>query len=311
MVRTVIPFRSAPRDVEADAFVADRLKEEAGETGVTPADHGQVAEVWDALGQLDSADFEPGAARAEAGAQMNRRAWMIGGTLAAGVAIGGVFLWRQQPVIHETGVGERRTIRLSDGTEATLNTDSRIIARVNGDRREVVVEQGEVFFDVAHLDGAAFNVFSHEARIHVTGTRFNVRRHSSFTDVDLLEGSVDIGARSAVDAKGLSLAAGQAIRIDIHGQPTAPLSPARAAYIEDWRQGRISFDHTRLSEAVAEMNRYSQTPLVLDDQELGNLLIDGVFEAGDTAAFARALRDLRGVHIRREGPYWRLSSGTA
>ena len=310
MVRTVSPFRPAPRDAEADAFVADRLKEETGGTASVRAEQGQIVDVWDALGQLDVADFEQDRARIEPGVRMNRRAWMVGGTLAAGVAMGGVFLWRQQPVIHETAVGERRTIRLPDGSEVTLNTATRIAARVDGDRRDVVLEQGEAFFDVAHLDGAAFNVFINEARVHVTGTRFNIRRHAGFAEIDLLEGSVVIGRKDDVDGKRLRLTADQAIRFDRKGQPVAPATPARASYVEDWRQGRVSFYRTPLREAVGEMNRYSQTPIVLDDEAVGNLSVDGVFETGDTVAFAKALRDLRGIRIRQGAQAWHLASPT-
>ena len=44
-----------------------------------------------------------------------------------------------------------------------------------------------------HRDDAPFDVLSHAARIRVTGTRFNVYRHATFTDVDLLQGGVGAG----------------------------------------------------------------------------------------------------------------------
>lgn len=298
MVRTVIPFRRPDRDAEADAFVADRLREEQGQDA--RAAHGQIGEVWDALGQLDAADF----AVVERPA-LSRRGLIVGGTLAAGFALGGVMLWRQRPIIHETAVGERRTVALPDGSHVTLNTGTRLAAHFSGDRREVVLETGEALFEVAHLGGAPFDVLSQDGRIRVTGTRFNVYRQAAFTQVDLLEGGVTVGP--AADAQAaVRLAPGQGVRMAASGKP-GPILAAQAGRIDDWNNGRITFDGASLSEAVAEMNRYSATPLRILKPSLGRLPIDGVFEAGDTAAFARAVGRLHGVAVRTDGKAWTLS----
>lgn len=298
MVRTVIPFRRPPRDAEADAFVADRLREEQGQDA--RAQQGQVGDVWDALGQLDAADFAVDERPA-----YNRRGLIVGGALAAGFALGGVLLWRQQPVIHETAVGERRTVALPDGSRVTLNTATRLAARFDGDHREVVLETGEALFEVAHRDGAPFDVLSQDGRIRVTGTRFNVYRQTSFTQVDLLEGGVTAGPAKGAGAS-VQLRPGQAVRLSPSGRPGA-ISVAQAARIDDWNHGRISFDGASLSEAAAEMNRYSNTPLRILTPSLNRLRIDGVFEAGDTAAFARAVGRLHGVAARTDGRTWTLS----
>lgn len=307
MVRTVIPFRPAARDAEADAFVAERLRQEQGETAAPGAERGEIADVWDALGQMEADDFAALDTRAATGRVVNRRAWIAGGTLAAGLALGGVFLWPQQPVIHETDVGERRTIALPDGSRVTLNTASRIEVVFAGRRRQVVLAAGEAFFAVQRqADQAPFDVFSHQARIRVTGTRFNVYRRSESTEVDLLEGGVLVGPAEHKAGGALKLAAGQAVRVSATGRPGA-ITSARAGRVEDWQRGRVSFEHTPLSAAVTEMNRYSRFPIVLDDPALETLQVDGVFEAGDTSAFAKALHGLHGVSVRRAGAAWRLS----
>ncbi len=298
MVRTVIPFGRPARDTEADAFVADRLREEHGEDART--EQGQIGEVWDALGQLDAADFALDERPA-----VNRRGLIVGGALAAGFALGGVLLWRGQPVIHETAVGERRTIALPDGSRVTLNTATRLATRFNGDRREVVLEAGEALFEVAHQGGAPFDVLSQDGRIRVTGTRFNVYRQAAFTQIDLLEGGVTAGPAKGADAS-VHLRPGQAVRLSTAGQP-GPIFVAQAGRIDDWNHGRISFDGASLNEAVAEMNRYSRTPLRVLNPSLNRLPIDGVFEAGDTAAFARAVGRLHGVAARTDGKSWTLS----
>jgi transmembrane sensor len=316
MVRTVIPLRPPMRpsvrppvhDDEADAFVAARLAEERGEV-VDPRAASEIDDVWDAIGQLDASDFALEEVKKRPA--VSRRAWLVGGTLAAGVAFGGVFLWRAQPVVHETGIGERRTVALPDGSQVTLNTASRIEVRFGGGRREVVLAAGEAFFSVQRqADHAPFDVFSHAAQIRVTGTRFNLYRHADSTDVDLLEGGVTVGPTNGQTNTAVRLAPGQAVRVSASGRP-GRITSARIGRIEDWRRGLISFDRTPLRLAVAEMNRYSRAPIRLDDAALGQLRIDGVFETGDTAAFARALHSLYDVAVRQDGEAWRLSSSSS
>lgn len=303
MVRTVIPFRRPPRDAEADAFVADRLREEQG--APTRGDHGQVGDVWDALGQLDASDFAADAPSVLARPAPSRRGLIAGGALAASFALCGALLWRQQPVIHETAIGERRTVALPDGSRVTLNTATRLAVRFGAERREVMLEAGEALFEVAHRDGAPFDVLSQDSRIRVTGTRFNVYRQAAFTQVDLLEGGVTAGPAKGADAS-VQLRPGQAVRLSTQGRP-GQIFTAQAGRIEDWNLGRIAFDGASLGEAVSEMNRYSRTPLRILDSSLNRLPIDGVFEAGDTAAFARAVGRLHGVVVRTDGKTWTLS----
>lgn len=305
MVRAVIPFRRPPRDDEAEAFVADRLREEQGQPISPHAGHGQIGEVWDALGQLDAADFGLDDRKSDNGL-LNRRGLIAGGAIAAGFAIGGVLLWNQRPVAYQTAVGERRTITLPDGSRVTLNTNTRLAARFGGGRREVVLEAGEALFAVVHRDGAPFDVLSQGGRVRVTGTRFNVYRQANVTQVDLLEGGVTAGPAEDGSKAAVQLAPGQAVRLSPSGRP-GPIFVAQAARIDDWNNGRISFVGASLTEAVAEMNRYSRTPLRIATPSLGRLQVDGVFEAGDTAAFARAVGRLHKVSVRTDGRSWTLS----
>ncbi|MEH0196546.1 FecR domain-containing protein [Caulobacter sp. CCNWLY153] len=305
MVRAVIPFNRPRRDDEADAFVADRLREEQGQPISPRAGQDQVGEVWDALGQLDAADFGLDDRKTNS-SLVSRRGLIAGGALAAGFVVGGVLLWNRRPVAYETAVGERRTIALPDGSRITLNTATRLVTRFEGDRREVVLKAGEALFAVAHRDGVPFDVLSQGGRIRVTGTRFNVYRQAGFTQVDLLEGGVTVGPAEGGSEASVRLAPGQGVRLSPSGRP-GPILVAQAARIDDWNHGRISFVGASLADAVAEMNRYSQKPLHIATPSLGRLQVDGVFEAGDTAAFARAVGRLHNVSVRTDGRSWTLS----
>jgi transmembrane sensor len=56
-----------------------------------------------------------------------------------------------------------------------------------------------------------------------------------------------------------------------------------------WTKGRLVFLHDPLSEAVAEVNRYSTKKLTFKDGEIPDRQIVGVFSAGDIDGFVKAL----------------------
>jgi transmembrane sensor len=56
-----------------------------------------------------------------------------------------------------------------------------------------------------------------------------------------------------------------------------------------------------LVAAVAEMNRYSPIKLVIEQPEAATLLISGLFQAGDSASFARAVAATYGLTAVNKG----------
>jgi len=70
-----------------------------------------------------------------------------------------------------------------------------------------------------------------------------------------------------------------------------------------WRRNEAVFDDVPLSDAVAEMNRYSRQRIVLvSDESFNRLRISGLFRTGDNVAFARAVAAVHGlvVHDRQD-----------
>lgn len=305
MVRTVIPFQgkgTPPQNAEALRLVEAMTDAEEGTANATGTTgdawtQRELEAVWDAVGLLDAADFaEP---------RPQRDWWPLAAGMAAAIVLGlGVWFFAQRPVVYETKVGQRQAVVLADGSRVTLNTGSRI--EVHG--RKVDLMRGEALFEVAHKpDARPFDVHTDLAQVRVTGTRFTVRRAETGTDVNLIEGHVEVrGQKSA--AQVVILEAGQAVAVDRAGH-LGPVHPADTAGVSDWLQGRLTFSGTPLKEAVAEMNRYSDRKLIVADARLAALRIDGEFEAGNTEALAQALHALYGVDTQASEDGIRLRSG--
>ena len=92
----------------------------------------------------------------------------------------------------------------------------------------------------------------------------------------------------------------------------APLNPTNIGQDEvvrqlAWRDGLLMFDGEALSEAAAQVNRYSATPVVIDDPALGSERFVGVFRLGDSRAFARAVAATYNARLSEESGGLHLS----
>lgn len=210
----------------------------------------------------------------------------------------GVAAWMAGETRYATDVGERLDIVLADGTALTLNTDSRLAVRYRGDRREVRMEQGQAYFDVAHDPSRPFSVDGGGRRVTALGTRFEVRVDPHAFSTTLLEGSVVVDPlKTAVDAapgrvvlepgETLTVRPGRKTVVAVHARTAAPA----------WRDGMVEFDDEPLIVVVAELNRYSRHPIRLRDKRLNALSVSGVFKAGRPEGFMEALSALHPVRI--------------
>jgi transmembrane sensor len=68
-----------------------------------------------------------------------------------------------------------------------------------------------------------------------------------------------------------------------------------------WRRGQVVLDDTPLQVAAAEMNRYNQVKVVVQEPEAAALSINGLFQAGDSSHFANAVAQAYGLNVVRRG----------
>jgi transmembrane sensor len=236
--------------------------------------------------------------------------WYVPAGIAASIALalGGTYLYRPellQPAAEQvvgdsyaTRVGSRKVIALSDGSKVELNTASRVRTAVLSKRREVWLDEGEAFFEVAHKNGQLFIVHAGNRQITVLGTKFSVRRDDNKVTVAVLEGRVRVDEIEQGQAVRSSVIVGGDIAI-ARGPATLVASRSEQK-VEDalaWRQGMLSFDQSNLGEIAAEFNRYNARKLVVVDPQAASLRIGGMFPSNDPGAFVRLLRDAYGLQV--------------
>ncbi|ROU04523.1 FecR family protein [Lysobacter enzymogenes] len=256
----------------------------------------EAERVHQAAAQLAGDEMLQAAARIawrQSGRESARSRWWVPTTMVASLLVATVVGvgWLRSPapvdsVRYVTQVGEQRSLRLADGTQVMLDTDSVILARFGDERREVEVDRGRVQFQVAADPARPFSVKAGTGTIRDIGTTFQVSKNGSEVNVGLIEGAVVIS--NGLAQAGSALRPGQQLSYDHSGRMTPP-EPLDLSVAQSWPGGDLVFKNRRLDALLAEMNRYSATKLRLADPNLGKITVSGVFHIGDQAALLEAL----------------------
>ena len=169
---------------------------------------------------------------------------------------------------------------LSDGTKVWLNAATVLSYPTSFDAgvREVVLEEGEAFFEVTKKAGQPFivtissaspiprsslpggNGGNNNPRIEVLGTQFNVKAYKKEPiTTSLVEGSVRIiqGHQQQVLTPGR-----QAV---IDNQGTLRIANANLKDVTAWKNKYFSYTNTRLSEIMAAVQRWYNVEVSYSD----------------------------------------------
>ncbi len=201
---------------------------------------------------------------------------------------------------YATSVGARRDIRLIDGSIVSLDTDSIVEAAFTSERRDLRLLQGQAYFRVAKDPRRPFRVAAGRQEIIATGTQFDVRLDPGLFSVVLVEGHVRVSTlRNGVAPVVRGLQPGQALVADSAGQRIVAVDKGSAT---SWLQGQVVFRDEPIGAAVAEMNRYRTTALVVEDPRVAQLRVSGVFDTRHPENFLAAVTALYPIDAQVRSP---------
>ncbi len=265
----------------------------------------RVSDAWDLAGGL-ARRIEPPEETTES--ERPRRRGMLALAAAAAVMLGTAatlifHFWHDGAV--STGTGERRVLVLQDGTRITLNTGTRVLVRYDAQARRVRLERGEALFEVKRAPSWPFIVTAGGREIRALGTAFEVRRYGEEqVSVTLVEGRISVapageGIGPPMEKVTVLASPGQRVTFAPHQAPT--LDRPVLQQVIAWQSGEVVFDDTLLSDAVREMNRYSERRIVIEDPSAAALHVSGLFQAGDSAEFAQGVAETFGLRAEDRG----------
>jgi len=182
---------------------------------------------------------------------------------------------------YTTALGERKSVRLEDGSTVMLNTDSAVALSMNGTQRWVELLKGEAYFDVKPDSGRPFIVKADHSTTRVLGTHFMVDRRSDGDEIKVLSGRVEV-SENGHWKEPVVLHDGQAVSVNSTalGQPKI----LDSALSTSWVNGFLVFENETLESVVNQIRRYRSGMILFKDDSLRAMKINGrlsIRESGD------------------------------
>lgn len=232
-----------------------------------------AARLWKQLGPA----LEDQAAPPHAPA-FSRRAFLAGGSLAAGLA--GIGLGLSElgylPPLggllsdHATAAGEQRSVALPDGSTAWLDGGTALSLAYSDDARGVKLLSGAAVFDVVPGGGRPFVATAGEGAVVARRGSFAVKCGVEDVSVECIDGDVSVRSRGVAE-----LARGEAISYS--GKGLGQKSAADVEMAAAWRNGLLVFSDRSLEDVVADLNRHRRGRVMIARRELRRHRVSGVF----------------------------------
>lgn len=189
------------------------------------------------------------------------------------VTLGVYFNGKNAKITHKTNFGEILNIKLQDGSDVTLNSNSSL-SYYNNDSRKVWLV-GEAFFQVDKKveTNAKFWVLTNDLSVEVYGTSFNVNTKKKKTDVFLEEGSIWLKLKNGVDKKMIP---GNYISYSSEkNEIVEDKNISNPILKTSWKDGSLFFENLSLEKAMEKIEESYGYSIVFKDDKSKKLSITG------------------------------------
>lgn len=206
-----------------------------------------------------------------------------------------------------------KQLALPDGSLVQLDQHSVIDVQFDRHLRHIDVISGHALFDVGKDPQRPLLVTVGGHILQDIGTVFDVRHDADGDTLTVISGRVRVwnapkawladmqhfvGVPPVNGSAIADLTAGQQITLDPH-VAVAEVQPAVIAKTTAWLPPEIRFQHETVGNVARRFNAYTSTPLVIEDAQIADLRISGVFHADSPQAFVAYLSSLPGVRVER------------
>jgi len=181
--------------------------------------------------------------------------------------------------------GGQFSLKLSDGTEVWLNSESQLKYPVSfreNETRQVELIYGEAYFDVSPStdnQGAKFKVLNKSQEVEVLGTEFNIKAYldEAMVYTTLVEGKVVVNNATHKEI----LLPNQQSKIDIKSK-ILTIDEVDVYSEVSWRDGLFSFKSKPLNEIMIVLARWYDIEVVFENIEHKAVKFNGVLSKNDS-----------------------------
>jgi transmembrane sensor len=194
-----------------------------------------------------------------------------------------------------TGTGERRRLRLQDGSDIVLNARSAVDLAFDARTRTLFLRAGEIIVTAAPDSARPLTVHTAQGSVQALGTRFLVRQGDGFSQALVLEHSVQVRTLAGM---GRRLEQGDAVRFDAGGIEALPAGQAQA--LSSWEHGMLAGHGQPLSEVVQALRPYRHG-FIRISPAAARLQVLGAFPLDDSDRVLDALEQTLPIRVTRHG----------
>ncbi|HEY9001883.1 MAG TPA: FecR domain-containing protein [Mucilaginibacter sp.] len=201
-----------------------------------------------------------------------------------------------------TGVNSIKQLTLPDGTQVWLNsaTSLQVPQNFDGKVRQLILNEGEAFFDVHHDANRPFIVRASALNVQVLGTSFNIKTFKSLKDIKIsvvsgMVGVVRNGKTLAMLTPSKQLVFNK-IKTDFNINTIDP------EQLQGWKTGSTYLKDASFEElALAMKNTYGVT-LKATSKRISDYRFTFILRHGISVADAlKLITQIHNTHFKKEG----------
>ncbi|MGB7210184.1 MAG: FecR family protein, partial [Pyrinomonadaceae bacterium] len=259
--------------------------------------------LWLAIEPLDSFYAPQVSPKPPPATGLSQQARFFALSTAAVVALAVGIIWHynlqnQQGQQYTTAIGQQDKVTLADGSILELNTDTSVTVTYTRDFRELHLERGEVFVQVAHETKRPFVVKAGAGETKDVGTQFSIYLKPGSTSVTVLEGEVQVNSGPDASHRTVTeLRGGERVAYNTQGRQT-PRERIDVKALQAWRHGELIVRNQSLAQVIDELERYHHVKISVSTPQLGAQRVSGVFKAQDLNGIVAAIATLLNIEAR-------------
>jgi len=236
----------------------------------------------------------------------SRPRWAVAVACACVIAIAAFWGWgingKAASLAASAGTAHR-TVTLPDGSSVDLGPKTTVAVDFRRGQRRLQLYPGEAYFTVRPDRKRPFVVRAGSLNVTAVGTAFDVKHELDRVSVTVQDGVVAVEAEGSEGTRTSNatwrVASGYQL-VYFTANAAATLSSVDATATIAWREGRLEYVNASLASVVADINRYSDRPIVLLDSSVAGLAFTGTVFTDSIDGWLQSLPDALPVRVIRE-----------
>ncbi|WP_159951344.1 FecR family protein [Polaribacter septentrionalilitoris] len=200
--------------------------------------------------------------------------------------------------------GKRFALKLSDGTKVNLNAGTSLrypVKFIEGQNRQVYVENGEAYFNVTKDVKHPFIVSNNNVNVRVLGTQFNISSYPEDVNVStvLVEGSVSLyNSNDAYKSENATLLKPGYLAGWNKRNKSIKIEKADIEVHTAWINGRIILKHMKFGNIIKKLERHYDVEIKNNNKSLEEELITATFDIETIEQVFEVIKELHPIEYK-------------